>query len=113
MNHLELIDRLEDAFAEYIFTSKLGKTDKKLLSKIQLLLEENESILKTGVVDKIYVQFPNDYYLSDVPIKSFLTFSIENDCGDTVFGRCEGDDTYISMSKIEYQKIQEYKTKKS
>jgi hypothetical protein len=109
MRNLELLDQLEDTFYKYIFDSKLGKTDKTLHNKLISLIEENESILKTGSVEKIYVMFPNDYYLSDVPIKNFLDFKISTDYGDTVFGRCEGDDTYISMPKTEYAKIQEYK----
>lgn len=109
MGNLELLDRLEDTFYEYIFNSRSGKPDKKLHEKLILLIEENESILKTGNIEKIYVMFSGDYYLSDVPIKNFLDFKIYTDYGDTVFGKCEGDDNYISMPKTEYMKIQDYK----
>jgi hypothetical protein len=59
--------------------------------------------------DKINIQFPNDYKLSEVPIQNFITFQITKAFEDVVFGRCEGDDLYISMPKSEYLKIQEFK----
>ena len=62
--------------------------------------------------DRLFVNFPNESYPIDVPIKNFIDFEIKSDYDSVVFGyigQGMNDKIYVSMDKLEYFKLQKYK----